>query len=102
MNNELLSPVLGLGETIPDQLFVLHHPATDRYGCFCHQGIHGVACFSSEDGAARFGEWIDLGGMKIRQVSFDEARELAKQRPLPINALILLDNLQSPNVHFVR
>jgi hypothetical protein len=95
-------PVIGLDETFPDKLYVLHHPASNRYGCFCHEGIHGLACFSDENGAFRFAEWIDLSGMTTREVTFDEAREVAKERPLPVVSLMLLDSLTDPKIHYVR
>jgi hypothetical protein len=102
MSQTLTIPLMGLEETMPEDLFVLHHPASDRYGCFHHEGVHGLACFSSESGAFRFAEWIDLSGMMTREVSFDEAREIAKARPLPVVSLMLLDSLQNPQIHYVR
>ncbi len=102
MSQTLSLPLLGLDETFPDQLYVLHHPASNRYGCFQHEGIHGLACFSTEEGAIRFAEWIELSGMKTNEVNFDEARELAKDRPLPVVSLMLLDAINNPKIHFVR
>jgi hypothetical protein len=102
MERVLDQPLLGLGETFPDSLYILYHPRSGKYGCYCHQGIHGLACFSTEAGAFRFGEWIDLSGMQSLEISFDEAREIAKDRPMPVVALMLLDKLQEPLIHFVR
>ena len=102
MAQALLLPVCGLDEVFPDSLYVLHHPASDRYGCFCHAGVHGLACFSTESGAIRFSEWIDLSGMCTRELSFDDAREIAKQRPMPVVAIMLLDRLEDPSIHYVR
>jgi hypothetical protein len=102
MSQTLSLPLIGLEETFPDKLFVLHHPSSDRYGCFCHEGVHGLACFSAEQGAFRFAEWIDLTGMVTRELSFDEAREVAKARPLPVVSLMLLDKLETPEIHYVR
>jgi hypothetical protein len=102
MSQVLDLPLLGLEETFPDTLYVLHHPASGRYGCFCHEGIHGLACFSTEGGAFRFAEWIDLSGMQTVEVSFDEARAVAKDRPLPVVSLMLLDHINDPKIHFVR
>jgi len=93
---------MGLDETFPDVLYVLHHPASNRYGCFEHEGIHGLACFSTENGALRFAEWIALSGMTTNQVTFDTARKLAKDRPLPVVSLMLLDVINDPRIHFVR
>jgi hypothetical protein len=102
MSQTVLLPLLGLDDTFPDKLYVLHHPSSDRYGCFCHDGIHGLACFSTESGAVRFSEWIDLSGMATRELSFEEAREVAKQRPMPVVALMLLDKMTDPSIHYVR
>ncbi len=102
MTEVLTQPLLGLDTEFPDSIFVLHHPATGKYGCYCYQGIHGVACFSSESAAFRFAEWIDLSGMTSVECSFDEARDIAKSRPLPIVALMLLDSMNDPKIHYVR
>jgi hypothetical protein len=102
MSQTLQLPIIGLDEAFPDTLFVLHHPSSDRYGCFCHDGVHGLACFSTADGAVRFSEWIDLSGMCTKELSFDEAREVAKGRPMPVVAIMLLDHMNDPRVHYVR
>jgi hypothetical protein len=96
-------PLLGLENEFPDKVHVLFHPASKRYGCYCHDGVHGLACFSNESGAFRFAEHIDhLTGMAVLEVDFEEAREIAKNRPMPIISLMLLDNLSQPQIHFVR
>ncbi|MCU0317198.1 MAG: hypothetical protein MUC92_11465 [Fimbriimonadaceae bacterium] len=102
MNQILDCPVLGLTTEFPDQLFVLRHPPTGKYGCYSHEGIHGLASFTDEAGAYRFSEHIGLNGLICEAVSFDEAREIAKQRPLPIVSLMLLDDLRTPKIHYVR
>ncbi|HVL39204.1 MAG TPA: hypothetical protein VM328_07420 [Fimbriimonadaceae bacterium] len=102
MIGTLEAPVAGLEETIPDRLYLLHHPASGKYGCYCHQGVHGLASFSTEAGAFRFAEWIELSGMCCVEASFDEAREVAKQRPMPVVSLMLLDKLNEPLIHYVR
>lgn len=102
MSQTLTLPLFGLDQDFPDRVFVLHHPASDRYGCFCHEGVHGLACFSNESGAFRFAEWIDLSGMMTRELSFDEAREVAKSRPMPVVSLMLLDEMSDPKIHYIR
>ena len=102
MNQTASLPLMGLDEMFPDELYVLHHPASNRYGCFEHEGIHGLACFSTEVGAVRFAEWIALSGMTTNRVTFEEARKLAKDRPLPVVSLMLLDVINDPKIHFVR
>lgn len=97
-----LAPVLGLENAFPDVLHVLHHAPSGKYGCYCHDGVHGVACFTTANGAFRFAEHISLTGIAAIEVSFDEAREIAKDRPMPVVALMLLDSLESPAIHYVR
>jgi hypothetical protein len=96
------APTTELIDSFPDSVWLLHHPSSGKYGCYCHQNVHGLACFSSEAGAFRFAEWIDLSGMVSAEVTFDEAREIAKDRPMPVVSLMLLDSLQNPRIHFVR
>lgn len=95
-------PLLGLENDIPDSLYLLFHPGTAKYGCYCHEGVHGLACFSTETSAYRFAEFIDLTGMVCLEATFDEAREIAKARPMPIISLMLLDSLVDPRIHYVR
>lgn len=102
MNQTLECPVLGLEDTFPEELYILKHGASGKYGCYCYDGVHGLACFSTEHGAFSFAEWIDLSGMSCEEVSFDEARAVAQGRPLPVVSLMLLDNLEKPLIHYVR
>jgi hypothetical protein len=102
MSQTLTLSLLGLDTEFPNLLYVLHHPSSDRYGCYCHDGIHGLACFSLAASANQFASLIELSGMVTKEVSFDEARELAKARPLPVVSLMLLDEMRTPEIHFVR
>lgn len=102
MVETLVEPILGIESDFPNSLFLLHHPASGRYGCYCHDGVHGLACFSTEPSAFRFAEHIELSGMSAVEVSFDQAREVAKARPLPVISLMLLDKINEPRIHYVR
>lgn len=102
MTQTLDQPLLGIVDSMPDTLYLLAHPSTGKYGCYCHKGVHGLACFSTEGGAFRFAEFIDLSGMSSVEVSFDEARIVAKERPLPVVSLMLLDKIDDPIIHYVR
>ncbi len=96
-------PILGLGIDFPESLFVLYHPESGKYGCYYHDGVHGLACFSSESAACRFAELLDrLEGMETQHVTFDEAREIAIGRPLPVVSIMLVDQLDDPVIHYVR
>ena len=97
-----LRPILGLDNEFPASVFVLNHVTSKRYGCYCHQNIHGLACFSTEAGAANFGQYINLDGLKIVELTFDEARDVAKERPMPVTAVMLLDNMNDPKIHYIR
>jgi hypothetical protein len=102
MTDILIAPLLGLDETFPDTLVILHHPSSGKYACYCHDGIHGLASFSTEVHAHMFAQEINFSGMALLEVSFDEAREIAKGRPMPIVSLMLLDKPHDPTIHFVR
>lgn len=102
MNQLLDCPVLGLEDIFPDRLFVLKHSPSGKYGCYCHEGVHGLASFSTSMGANAFAAEIDLAHMSVEEVSFDEARQIAKDRPMPIISLMLLDDLFDPKIHYVR
>lgn len=95
-------PLAGIGEEFPDVLYVIHHPPTGKYGCYCHEGTHGLACFPTAGSAGKFTENVDLTGMLTVAVTFDEARDIAKERPLPIVSLILLDGISEPRIHYIR
>ncbi|MCB0824574.1 MAG: hypothetical protein KDC26_00135 [Armatimonadetes bacterium] len=102
MNQLLDCPILGLDNDFPTRVFVIKHMPSNKFGCYCFDGIHGLACFSTEAQALEFAEWIQLTGMSAAEVSFDEAREIAKERPMPIVSLMLLDDLDDPVIHYVR
>lgn len=102
MNQVLDCPVFGLDVDFPDSVFIVKHSPTSKYGCYCYDGVHGLACFSTEGGASLFAQWIDMTGMQSEKVSFDEAREVAKDRPMPIVSLMLLDDMDEPKIHYVR
>ncbi len=97
-----LRPILGLDDAFPDSLWILHHPESSKYACYQFKGIHGLASFSSQESLDRFRSNITLDGMVDLQVDFDQAREIAKARPLPVTALMLVDQLDDPKIHFVR
>lgn len=102
MNQTLDLPIAGLDTEFPENLFLLCHPSSGKFGCYCHAGIHGLASFTTENGAFRFAEWINLSGMIAMPATFDEARDIAKERPLPVVSLMLLDVLDDPKIHYVR
>ncbi|MBL8049305.1 MAG: hypothetical protein JNJ45_11560 [Chthonomonas sp.] len=97
-----VAPILGLGNDWPDTLYIVQDPRSGKYGCYRYQDIHGLAAFSSEALSAQFARDFDLPGMTTHEVSFDEAREVAKSRPMPVVALMLCDVPHEPLIHFIR
>jgi hypothetical protein len=91
-----------LDDKFPDEMYVLHHSPTQMYGCYSHFGIHGLAVFSSASSCSNFGQPIQLDGLVPKQVTFDEAREIAKERPMPVVAMMLLDNISDPVILYVK
>lgn len=97
--------ILGLDRDFPEQVIVLHHPPTGRYGCYRFGGVHGLACFSTPNAALQFAlEALEpsVPGLVLQSVTFDEAREVAKSRPYPVVAVMLLDDLDDPLIHYVK
>ena len=99
---EVPCPIFGLDNDWPATLFILKHEPSSQYACYNHNGIHGLAVFSCESFAEDFGSYIELPNMEVAEVSFDEARRIAQERPLPIVAVMLLDDLDDPVIHYVR
>lgn len=102
MNQTLECPLLGLELEFPDQVWLLRHEPSGKYACFCYHDVHGLASFSHECGAIGFAETLDMPGLSTELVTFDEAREVAKARPLPVISLMLLDNIEDPKIHYIR
>lgn len=88
--------------SFPSHFYIVKHIPTNKYGCYCSNGTHGVACFTEEVDAMSFAAWIDVPDLITERTSFDEAREIAKTRPMPVTSLMLLDNLNKPEIHFVK
>jgi hypothetical protein len=105
----IVSPALPLAQSLlevydpfPSVVYVVRHANSGKYGCFVHAGTHGLACFESQMNACMFAGDFDLTGMCTVSLTFDEAREIAKDRPAPVTCLMLLDNPDSPKLHYVR
>lgn len=64
-----------------------------------------MACFSTPNAALQFAlEALEpsVPGLVLQSVTFDEAREVAKSRPYPVVAVMLLDDLDDPLIHYVK
>ena len=95
------APLLGLETEFPDVVWALKHPPTEKWGCYKWDGIHGLAVFSAEHFAVQFAGYVEEPLVPV-EMSFDEARRVAQERPMPIVAVLLCDDLNAPKVHYVR
>lgn len=92
----------GLDYEFPSVLWILKHEQLGKFGCYCFQGINGLAAFSTEALAIDFAKWVAELLLATQEVTFDEAREVAKGRPLPVIALFLCDDLDAVQIHYVK
>jgi hypothetical protein len=92
----------------PDVVLVLHWPAEDLYALAEVKGREetGLAVFSTQSTAREFERAAyadeETAPAILVSLSFDEARDLAQKRVPLLNALVLLDDLTNPRVHYVR
>ena len=93
---------LGIDMSFPEELFVLFHPQSNKHGCYKHQDVTGLAVFSDSHSAIQFTQKFNVTGLITQEVSFEEAREIAKNKPEPIIAVILCDYLDNPMIHYVK
>lgn len=88
----------------PEKLLILRTD-TGLYANYCFEGVHGMMSFESQNMAKLWANGF-AASLKLRidiiEVSFDEARRLAKERPMPVVALFLADDIENPLIHFVR
>lgn len=98
-------PLLGLDDDFPENIYILKDKNKDKYACYhlTSEGIYGLMCFEHNSNAASAKEDFQHKDiLEITQTTFDEAREIAKERPLPVTCLLLMDNPISPKIHFVK
>jgi hypothetical protein len=93
--------ILGDLNQFPDSVFVAAFDA--RHACFYDCGVHGLAVFETQGEAKAFGDTVEPN-VRVDQVTFDEAREIAKSKPQLV-AVFLMDLRSGPTVrarHYVR
>ncbi|XAI95851.1 hypothetical protein [Microcystis phage Mae-JY24] len=103
-------PVIGLDQEFPDHLFVVCLEDVGQYGCCAvavgRKYVHCLMVFEREPAAVAFGQYLTdscegLGDASIKKVTFNQAREIAKGRPLPICGMALGDS-EAVIIHYVR
>lgn len=99
-----MSPI---GLTWPDEVWVVSYPERNSYlELDIQRGLTGLPCFSSYRIVGAFLEALRVKpkiakGCNAIQVTFDEAREIAKASD-NVAAVALMDNPEEPLLHFVR
>jgi hypothetical protein len=102
MTKTIDCPVSGLDVEYPETLCILPHPASNKFFCYCFQGTHGLASFTTVDAAVSFVRDHRITGVIVLVLSFDSARQVAKERPAPIESLMILDDIADPIIHYVQ
>lgn len=95
-------PDLDIGGDFPDNVWIAtdgRRHAIYAYGLAGRQ-FHGVACTETESAISRFALLLGVLGVRPERVTFDEAREIAKRKGLPVAGLILID-VDPPVIHYV-
>lgn len=98
-----IEDLLGIGNDFPDNIYVASTP-TGEFVCFKANSLFGLACFTNEKSTLNFLNeyWKNLPA-NPEEVSFDEARDIAKSRKNKnINCLLMLDNPNEPKVHHIK
>lgn len=76
------------------------------YACYCADRVHGMCAFRSSEDAEALSRvlWQGYDNFTLVDVTFDEARQIAKERPPRVIALLLMDrdDVAHPLVHFVK
>jgi hypothetical protein len=102
--------ILGLDVKYPEELYISKHSLSDKFGCLMKdlpKGsdniITGLACFESKKNAVKFSESYKEP-MNIIKVSFEEARQIAKARPVWVSCIFIFNNgtENDPLIHYVK
>lgn len=109
LDDAIITPLeddlLGAPGGFPNSLLLIQI-GEDKYAAnnvTLHDGeaINGLACFPTPDDAATYtGLLAGLNGEFVRK-SFEEAREIAKAKPI-LHAMLLFVDGKVAEVHFVR
>ncbi len=95
-----------LDSKFPDECVYFQGTFNPKVGCYSHKGIEGMALFEDFGAGRLFVNMLPLTQRfgSLKKVTFDEAREIAKSRPLPVVALHLMDanGTHVVDTHFVK
>ncbi len=106
---------LGLG--FPGEVYVLSNEENGTHACrrlsetqmaretdVMGQGPlpHGLVCFRTAAQAVAAIKHYSEDRFTAKEVSFDDARDLAKKKGPPINCLLLIEHEDKLNVHYIN
>jgi len=109
-----LTLLQGLETNIPDKLYVTHWPTGKvKYEVWLMDGHCGLACTSTTEAMieviatnAQYFPSHKTQQREFEEVDFDKARQIAKElaRRSPgskLDCLVFLENLDSPELHYI-
>ena len=98
-----IEDILGIGNDFPHEVYVGRTPS-NSYLIYCYGGMHGLACFSKPQNLTKFvDKFCPLIYCKPELVTFDDARDIAKSRPVEnLVCLLLLDDINDPKIHYIK
>ena len=101
MTETLEAPKLEDGSGVGNLVYVIKTPE-GKYACYHHEGVFGMAVFSTERTAGVFIEFMPHSDLEILKVSLSEAKGIAFERSMVsdkrLRCLLLLDNIREPKV----
>lgn len=96
---------LGLDVCFPSTLTILRQIKNSKHAC-CRLPLSdeiGLICFSNNIYAHRFVDSIEKGSYALQDMTFDQARDLAKRKDEPhLSALVLADDILNMLIHYIR
>jgi hypothetical protein len=107
-----VDPLLAQMGDWPEKVLLVWCARIDKYGCYQWEGVNGLACFDDPEVVALYREdgWTNFPGesTEIIERTFQEARQIAKDRPPEGNVvcLLFLDPVykrgERPLIHYIR
>lgn len=84
-------------------IYVIYQPKTGRYICNIYGPAHGLAAFLTEIAAQRYVDFQpQINGVEFKAVTFEEAIEIARNRPIEVKSVMFLDDIDRPRLFWFR
>lgn len=87
---------------IPEKVYLVYCPQPNKYLCFSLEYLNGLAAFTSERGVYSYTDFVvDFPSFDIKEVSFDEAVELARTKEA-LKAIHIVDSANTkPKIFYL-